>query len=384
MRLIERLAAPLLFLFLAAFCLFISIRKADYNWDMIAYIACANSFEQHDAELLHSSAFQETRNVVPAAKYAELADETGDSYRHSMSSDANAFSEQLPNYRTRLIYTGLIYLLSKAGVNIVFSTHLISGLAVCAAIGLLYLMSSTFLAKPLVYAVPLLALIFSILSLPILSTPDGLAFLAVIGSVYLYLKSRVIPLLIILPIIIGVRTDLILFSIPLLFFIYLFDDKNKWKAALSAVSSIAVYFGLGAYFGYVGWSVIFYHSFIQLSAHQISAPPTLTASQYFYILFRGSIILFFNKAFLVYALISGYSFYLIWSRTMKTSVALKSSPAALTYVCFIYTAVHFALFPSDWDRYFTATYMVGGFAFLMLVNDYLGESLISDKSLMTQ
>ncbi|MBA2619826.1 MAG: hypothetical protein H0U87_01350 [Acidobacteria bacterium] len=378
MKLIERLAAPLLFLLLAAFCLFQSVRKPEYNWDMIAYIACANSFEQHNAESLHWSAFQETRNAVPAAKYAELVDETGDSYRHSVSSNAAAFGEQLPNYRTRLIYTSLIYLLNKAGANIVFATHLISGLAVGAAIGLLYFMSAAFLAKPLIYAVPPLALIFEVRQVTVLSTPDGLAFLAIIASIYLYLKSRVTLLLIVLPIIIGVRTDLILFTIPLLFFIFLFDNKNRWKAALSAIISIAVYIGLGAYFGYVGWSVIFYHSFIELSAHQISAPPTLTASQYFNILFRGSIIMFFNKAFSVYALLTVYSFYLIRSRVMKTSAALKSFPAVLTYVCFIYVAVHFALFPSDWERYFTASYMVGSFAFLMLINDRLNESLISD------
>ncbi len=379
MKLFEKISAPLLFFFLAAFSLYLCVFKPYHNWDMIAYIAVAKSFEQPDFNALQTFAYQQARNAVSAEEYEQLAQENSNGYRHSISTDASAFKEQLPNYGTRLIYTGLIYLLYKTGINIAFATHLISGLAVAAAIAFLYFISASFLAKPFVYAVPLLAIIFGILDLAALSTPDGLAFLAVIVAVYLYLNARIGMLLVFLPLIIGVRTDLVLFTTPLLFFIFLSDEKNRLKTALAAAVSVIIYFGIGAYCGYVGWSVIFYHSLVQLSIHPISEPPTLTARQYLSALRGGTRILLVNKAFLLYLLLTAYSLYFIYLRAKISSLteALTARAAVLVFVCLVFVGSHFAAFPADWDRFFSAAYLVTSLGLLILITDYIKKLIIS-------
>ena len=271
---------------LAASSLALSVYKPYHNWDMIAYIAAAKSFEEGDLESLHSFTYDQLRHSVTDAEYEEMT--TGSDYKHAINTDSSALNEQLPFYKIRPVYTGFIYLLYKTGVNIGFATHIISGVAIVVAVAILYLISISFLARPLIFAVPLLAIIFGILDLARLSTPDGLGFLACILSVYFYLKKYNTLLLIVLPIMIGIRTDLILFTAPLLFFVFVFEKSYRFEVVLSIFISVAIYIGIITYFKNPGWSTTFYFSLVKLLTHPISIPPTLTAQNYFYALFYGN------------------------------------------------------------------------------------------------
>lgn len=373
MRLVERLSAPLLFFLVAAFAVTASVNEPFNNWDMVAYIAAAKSFEERDIESLHSFTYQQLRNSLPRAEYEELVQ--GD-YEHAISADWSAFREQLPFYQIRPVYTGLIYLLYKIGVNIVSATHVVSGIGVVAALALLYLMSVSFLAKPLIYTVPPLALVFGMLDLARSSTPDGLVFLAVILSAYLYLRHRITQLLILLPIMLGIRTDLILFTIPLLFFIFLFERTSRWKAALAVLTSVAIYIGILAYWKNPGWSTTFYCTLVQPLIHPISMPPTLTRQHYFHALFRGIKSCVNNKSLVLYVLAAAYSLHLIKKQAKATSlaIALRSPSAALAIVCFVFVMSHFLAFPVPWNRFFSGAYMTGAFSFLVLMSNHLKVS----------
>jgi len=373
MRLVERLSAPLPFFLLAAFALTLSVYKPLYNGDIICYIAAAKSFDERDFESLHSFTYDQLRNSVPGATYEELVQ---GSRRHAISTDSSAFKEQLPFYQIRPLYTGLIYLFYKTGVNIVFATHMVSGVAVVVAVAFLYLMSVSFLAKPLIYTVPPLALIFGIVDLARFSTPDGLVFLAVILSAYLYLKQRIALLLIFLPIMLGIRTDLILFTIPFVCFVFLFERSSRWKAAQSIFVSVAIYIGIGAYWENPGWSTIFYCTLVQPLTHPISMPPTLTTQHYFYALFDGIKNSLNNKSLVLYVLAAAYSLYLIKTHAKTTSfvIALKSPSAVLTVVCLLFLVSHFLAFPVAWNRFFSAPYLVGAFSCLVMMTNHLKVS----------
>lgn len=373
MRLTKRFSAPLLFFMLAGCAIGLSIYKPYHNWDMIGYIASAKSFEQRDVESLHSFTYEQLRNSVSDAEYEELVQaKEGSEYRYSIATAPSAFREQLPFFQIRPVYTGIIFLLYKTGVNIVFATHLISGLAVVIAVVFLYLMSVSFLARLFIYALPPLAIIFGVLDIARYSTPDGLGFLAVIISVYLYLKKRTSLLLILLPTMLGIRTDLILFTIPLLVAISVFEKINRWHAALSLFASVAIYMGIGTYASNPGWSTIFYFTLVQNLTHPISMPPTLTVQEYFYALFNGTKDLVNNKSFLLYILLAVYSLYLIKVRAKTTSVviALISPSALIAVICLIYVGSHYLAFPVVWDRFFSGPYIIGAFSLLFMITDY--------------
>ena len=293
------------------------------------------------------------------------------SYRHAISEDSSAFKEQLPFYQIRPVYTGCVYILYRTGINIGFATHIISGIAVVAALPFLYLMSVSFLAKPFIYAVPPLGLIFGVPDLGRLSTPDGLAFFAVVLAAYLYLKKRITPLVILLPMMLGIRTDLILFALPLLFSIFVCERNSRWKALLTMLVCVAIYFGIGAYWSNAGWSTIFYCTFVERQTNPISVPPTLTAQQYFLAIVRGGVASLLSKSFILYVVAAGYSCYLVRNQAQRTSIvtALNSSAVSLSVVCLVFVVSHFVAFPLAWDRFFCAPYLIGAFCLLAMLTE---------------
>jgi GT2 family glycosyltransferase len=362
---------PLLFLVLAIYCLKLCLYNPLLNWDIVGYIGSANALALGDTASLRVLTYTQLRHSVPSPIYDEL---TNGSFRREISLDSSAFREQLPFYQIRLVYTGLIYLLFKLGCDIVLATYTISGASVVAGVALLYVVSKRILARPFLYAIPPLAVIFGVPDLARYSTPDGLAFLSAILCAYLYLARRFGLLLIVLPITVAVRTDLILFSIPLLFFIVLSETGWRFRAAFSACASVGVYVGIGAHFRNPGWSTIFYHSFVGVMTHPASTPVPLNAPHYFRALMNGAAGAISDKEFTLYVLVAMYSFYLIKREAGRTSIfsALKSPTMSLPVVCFVSVASHFVAFPVVWDRFFAAQYMISVLSLLAMVSDGMG------------
>jgi hypothetical protein len=365
---IKNLLTPFLFSSLAAFVLFLSVYKPLHNWDMIAYIASAKSFEESNIKSLHSFTYDQLRHSVSEAEYQNLV---RGNYQHAISTDVSAFQEQLPFYQIRPVYNGAIYLLYKMGIRIGFATHLISGIATALAIVLLYLMAISFLAKPFACALPLFVILFRVPELARFSTPDGLAGFALILSAYLYLKKRMTPLFLFLPITIGIRTDLILFAAPLLFLIFAFEEDMRFNAIASMFMCLAVYAGIMTFWKNPGWSTVFYFTLIKLRTHPISMPPTLTAHDYFHVFHAQISQLDGNMRFILYILTTAASLYFITNQAKATSVAaaLKSPLVVLTIVCFVFILIHFLAFPVAWDRFFAMPYLIGVFSMFALMTE---------------
>lgn len=372
MKIIVKLLPSLIFLLLAVYALNLSISKPFHNWDMIGYIAAAKSFEEKDLGLIHRFTYDQIRHSVSKEAYDELV---RDNFTRSMSSDGSAFGEILPFYQIRPVYTGLIYLLYKIGVNIVFATHLISGVAIVISFVFLYLMSGSFLPKPLVYAIPPLIFIFNVLNLARFSTPDGLAFLAVIVVAYLYQKKCVASLLFFLPLSIAIRTDLILFVFPLLCFLYYLETSIRWKVVLSAIGTAGIYFFIGYYWKNPGWPTIFIFTLYHMTTHPVSEPINLTPGIYFYTLFHLSKMLIENNLFILFIFISSFSLFLIQKQMMAISIVtvLKSPSTILAIVCLFFVISHFLAFPVAWDRFFSAPYLIGAYSLMVIATDYLSD-----------
>lgn len=368
MRSFKRLIVPLLFFSLAAYALHSSIIHPHHGWDMIAYVAAAKSFEEHDVDSLHSFTYNQVRSSTSTEHYKELV---SGQFRNTISNDPTALTELLPFYHIRPLFVGLIYLLYKSGVNIVFATHLISGVSVFIAVIFLYLLSVSLLPKSLTYVIPLLAFIYGVVGLAQTSFPDGLAFLAIVLSAYLYLKKRTLLLLIFLPIILGIRTDLILFTIPLMSFILFLEKDYRQKAMLSIFLSIAVFISIGIYANNPGWTTVFHHSFVKLSTHPISNQPALTIGQYFSALSRGTGNLVNNNPFILYLVIAVYSLHLfkVGTKTKSLITALNSRSTVLSLVCIFYVATHILIFPAAYLRFFSAPYLIGSLALLVMITE---------------
>ncbi|MBS0557725.1 MAG: hypothetical protein JSR27_09975 [Proteobacteria bacterium] len=349
-----------------------------HNWDSIPYIAIAKSFEQPDPAALQAFTYAELRRVLPAATYDDLAREKGPGagrggpYRHAASTDAKVFAEILPIYRIRPVYTGAVYLMYKAGIDIEFATHVLSGVMVAAGLGFLFLMARNFLPLPLRYAPPLLALVFGAMDLARFSTPDGMAFCAWMLCAWLYLCGRRLALLIALPAIIAVRTDLVLFVVPLCLWLFM-TERRFWRAtALSLAASVVTHFGLLAYYQFPSWEHIFSCSLLtaQRCVHLADAP-ALGLHDYVAAVARGILGLFADANFVVYLVLVAAAVYLLHQRVkaMSWPGLFARSPTGLIFAGIACAGGRFLLYPAEWDRFFPAVYLLTAFGVLWLIGE---------------
>lgn len=373
MKYIKRCAVPLLFLLLGVHVLERSITSPAYNWDMIGYIAAAKSFELNNIDSLHTFTYKQVQSVVTPEKYKSLTHDESNNYRYIISTDVSAFVEQLPFYKIRPFYTGLIYIFYKLGINIVFSTHFISGLAVAIAIIFLYLLSTSVLKKQFIFTIPFFAIVFSVADLGSYSTPDGLSFLATIIVSYLFSKERFTTVLFLLPLILSIRTDLIIFTIPLLIVMFYLQKSIRWKIAMSIIFSLLFYICLITYWDHPGWTSIYYFSLIKQTTHPISEPQSVTLFQYLRILYYSIKSLLNYNIFMLYMLISVSSIFLFINQLRnKSSIGVhRTNLYILSSICIIYVVVHFLILPLPWARFFTAPYLIGTIMLLAILPDYL-------------
>lgn len=370
MKPVSRLILFASFLFIGIYVLVVSAYTPHLNWDMIMYIAVAKSYEESDIKSLHTFTYSALQHSVSEQKYASMV--RGE-YRHVVHTDISAFEEQLPFYKIRPLYTGTIYLLHKAGLDIGFATHIASGIAVATALLLLYLLSSSVLGHPFSYAVPFLALAYGVDDLARYSTPDGMAFLAIILSAYLYFKDKIVSLLIFLPVALCIRTDLVLYTVPLLLVVFASKRDFRARVIVSLFLSFLLYFTIAALANNPGWSTIFYFTLLQHSTHPLSSPPALTVVDYLRALCRGLKSVPANNILVLHMIASAYCLGVIATRCSNVTsllCVLRTPAASLSVICAIFLFSHFVLFPVAWNRFFVGPYLVTAFSLLIMMSEY--------------
>ncbi|MBD3178511.1 MAG: hypothetical protein GF417_02370 [Candidatus Latescibacteria bacterium] len=365
----DRIAAPLLFIALGGLALILSLTRPMHNWDMVPYVAAAKAFEENDPGRIHSFTYSRLRASVPPEEYAALANPEGDDpdsvYRNIIASDPAALSQQLPLFQIRPLYTGAIYIMYRSGINIYLATHLIPGISVLAGMILLYIISALTLPRYFLYLVPAGAAVAGVLDLAKYSTPDGIALLMVILSGYLLLSRRIIPLLIILPVMIAARTDLIIFVLPLCTLLLAGGTAGKIKVCASALASILILLVINNYYSNPGWGSTFHTEFIRVNPYPLTSDTSLSAREYLEVLIRESGRLLPNKKFLLYLPAATLSLYLFLKRMGRQALAAPVPVTAIT--CLVYVVAHYLLFPDAHERFFAAQYLLGGVALLRAV-----------------
>jgi hypothetical protein len=358
-----------IFIILIIYTLYLSINRPLYNWDIIGYIGAAKYLEEKDYAVIQSFTYNKLKSSVPIKIYDNLIN--GEDYRQKVYEHSEIFKEQLNFYKIRIIYIWLIFLLYKLGINIVFATHFISGISIVLSLIILYKMSLDLLKINFIYFIPITVKYFGLLNLSKLSTLDALSALAIILSAYFYLKRYLNVLLIFLPIIIGIRNDLIFFTLFLLGIIYSFNETSRKKTLLSFIFSLIVFITINKLYGF-NWSTLIYHTFINRVLYPISNPPVLGIQDYLTILINESkkSLLELNQFKIFFLSTLGILYYL---RSYIKFIALNNFLSAfslrLVFVCFLYVLIHFALFPAESYRFFPAFYIVGIFSIIIIISE---------------
>jgi len=347
----------LLLAFLVVFCgtFFLSnLHRPLLNWDMVAYVASAKAYQTHDPAALQTEVYELLRRSVPQRTYSDL---TTGYLRHLRATDPESFRQHLPFFQIRVAYVWAILALWTFGLNPFFASYLIS--AICAALAIMVL-AFILPRQPLVYSlvVPFIALSSAFPDLARYSTPDAMAALAVLVCYALAFRRHKL-LLIALPACVAVRTDLLLLLPSFYVFLWLTRPFASRLVLASALSSVALYWGLNAIFGNYGWSTVFDYTFSHQSAYPADYPHAVTVKSYLAALASGVGSVENGPRLLKYVGVSiaGIAALLWRPHWIRRAVGPMSAPLQFALVSsLVYVGLHFMLFPAMWGRYFAAQY----------------------------
>ena len=332
-----------------------------YNWDLIPYIAAARSLQTTDSVSIHSYAYAEVAKVPGTSMLASPPPGLDSPFRALMRNDVAAFTEHLDFYRVRIVYNGLIYLLASSGMSPVFATHFISALSLFFATWVLFFISHGRLATSSRYIILPMALALGMIETARMSTPDGLACLAILLCVYCFLAgSRAIYLL--LPLLVAIRSDL--FILVVLFSLLLFLTRRYRRQlpalAVSLLCSTTLLIFLHGWFDYPGWRAIFYFTFIDRMA--LTTPAAFGPVDYLRALLKGMWNALLSPPFLFTLALVGVA-----ATTLRRYDRSTSDWLRLLVVSLLYIAVRLLTFPLPDPRFLVGPYVVVALATLALL-----------------
>ncbi len=382
---------PVFILYFALFSIFLftqALKSPSNNWDMIAYAGSVKSFETSDKKAIHDFAYSELEQYVDTETFQELT--TSSAYRQTLYEDPESFWQVLPWYQIRPVYTGLMYAINKAGVNIYFASLLISAVSVFIGLWVFYLAFRPYIADAFWFALPFFIILNGTFKIAHASTPDGLAFLWVGILTYFFLRRHRLFIWL-LPLSVIVRTDLIF--LVALFLAYLFwsytKEKRKsvkkqgfrliktlrGKVVVASLASVVIYLIINKVFGNYGWATVFHLMFIGRINYPADTIVHIEFMQYLNQLVESLPRMLQNNEFDLYVgiFLLQMGMLLNLKELRNSFVSLMSQRIdALMVISFMFVVIHYLVFPADQSRFFIGQYLIGLLVFLSLLTRMSG------------
>jgi hypothetical protein len=329
------------------------VRHPAHNWDIVAYVGCVHALQHSDPVEIHRQTFADLRENVPENMFRSLT--TGSDYVVTMASDPIAFHQQLPFYRVKLLYVGLLYLLTTIGFDASAATIAVSAgsFVITALIGYLWIVRYV----PGTYGLVLATL--SVITPPVLhsaalSTPDSLSTALLLAGLYLLLekqtKSAAVPFVLCL----LIRPDNVLFLALLLTGLRFVRTSpvalTNLQYLAGSAGLVALYAMLNLASGGYGWKMLFEHSFVAKISYPGHHVPAVTVGDYVKTLFRTGEALTRTHVF-IYLIPAIFS---VWLQRRFQLWNDESLRFGILYVILASIGVRLLVHPAAVDRFFVA------------------------------
>jgi len=339
----------------------LTITKPVYEWDLLAYMGNAMPVEQNvSPSELHATVYQEIIAGVPADDYARLIDSPS---RLILSKDPEAFSQTLAFfYDARIIYIKIMSTLLELGLKPVFAFYFFSTLCVVLSYLLLTRLIPVTIPMGMHIVLPFIIMAFGLMYVARLATPDALAALCTIALYFLLFRNRIYWLLLLLPLLIFIRTDLILLTG--LFYVYFLGSNRapRMLTLLSGITTVAAYGVLNYYIIEAdAWSALMGYNFGEKPTHPADYVFPVTPMDYLGYLWQGIFSFSYTPMVFVFIVFSISGTILLTMRYVEASGNVKMSQLHRDLLFLFlsgiaYFALHFLLFPVSWLRFFAAQY----------------------------
>ena len=339
----------------------LTISKPVYEWDLLAYMANAmHAAQQMSPPDLHASVYLAAIEGVPPEDYARLV---GSPSRLILSTDTEAFSQTITFfYDARVVYIQIMSIFLKLGIEPVLAFYFFSTLCVVMCYLLLTKLIPVPIPMGMHIVLPFIILAFGLMYVARLATPDALAAFCTIALYFLLLRNKIYWLLLVFPLLIFIRTDLILLAG--IFCLYFLLSKRAPKAlvVLSGITTIFAYVVLNNFIVEGDpWSSLMGYNFGEKPTHLIDYVFPVTPTDYLNYLIQGIFSFSYTPMVFVFIVFSISGTILLSARYVEASGNLRMSQLhkdlLFLFVSGIaYFALHFLLFPVSWLRFFTAQY----------------------------
>lgn len=337
------------------------------NWDIIGYVGSAYHIDYSNINEIHKLVYNDLKNFVSAEQYFDLTE--GNEYVKILANNPTSFIQNLPFYEIRPIYIGLVYILNKVGLNIFASTYYISIFCIVISIMILFKTFLRRISTELLYIIPLFLMSYGILELTRLSTPDSLVFLGISLFIYLHMNSKKNWILLLLPILVLIRTDLIIFNVIYLAYNLSNHKKSYIKILVCFFMSIIFYFFINSFAGNYGWSTVFKHTFIEKINNPAEVQSVILLKDYISVFLKGIALAMNDSIFLNYLTLFLINVLLLLR--LNLNFIKVETIKFFIIVSFIYILSHFILFPVTWSRFFVGFYLLNSLATILIIDGYL-------------
>jgi len=347
-----------------------------YDWDVLGYVGCALELTESDSATIHARAYADVRASVPAAVYADLVGRNP--YRRDVAAEPQHFRQQLPFYRARVLYVGLIFALGTLGLSLTQAAVLVS----TASAVLLGLLVFRWVARYVGgvgggLASALILVAAGLLDAARATTPDALSAALLVLALYLWLERRCArAALVVAGLSLLVRSDAL---VPVLAVLVVARRQGVGPFALTARRGVLT----GAVLGGVclaatlllrahGWWTVFHHSFLGYVANPVDYRPAFALVDYAAVLVEALPALHSAGTALL-AIYLGLA-WIAWRRSREARPLFPLVVAVAASAL-----VRFAIFPMLLERFFVAHLVAAGVLALMALAEVLGSTAIEEK-----
>jgi hypothetical protein len=356
---------------------FVAIKKPIQTWDILGYIAVVESQKSTQKNDIHSAVYNALKNYATDEEFNDLVNSSD--YRKTMFEDADAFNQQIPFYKMRIIFIALISLFSAFGLNLFFASHLV--VAASAVLGFIaFYYAYRKLIHPALWLVaPMFFIVLDGLSIARMVTADPLAFLWVGLISYAFIHKKWLFLFGLLVSSVLVRTDLLLLVAIMLTYLIIFKTELRLASGVTLIASIGAYWFANNYADNYGWSTVFYYAIISdmTATHPLEySSIVITLSQYLSEVL-SNLSGFIDEPpllfFLTLVLLQFILVFILRDTNIKLFIAEvnKQKPFVLTIMSILYVTAHYLLFPVLENRFFVAEYLIALFGFLVVISNLL-------------
>ncbi len=358
------------------------VQKPIWNWDALGYAAAVESLTESDKQIVHQRVYSALKAHATDETWFELTAST--EYRKTMYEDADAFSQQIPYYKIRVIFILLLLLFTKLGIDIFVAGHVLTAAFYSLGVLVFYVGLRKHAHSALWLLLPVLMFIFTQeLILPRHVAVDSLGFFCTALVVCAFV-NRYKWLYLALAVMVLVRTDLIIMSALIFGACWLIEPSTRKTQFFYGTLTIAFYLAVNHWADNYGWHALFY--FVFVSDMAATHPETYSSykvswSEYLQYVLESHWI---GKSMYLSGMLVGLNSILFGHmylhRGKKEFYEKFAVPylyetqrriAIISFVSGGYVALHYLLFPLLEGRFFLGCYVAVTMGFLILSTNVL-------------